>query len=362
MSGRPLRFHWSLSQAGDNRRTARDRSEMPGLLNLDAQLRVCRQAERYGIESMLMAIGFTRPDPTLLSVALGRQTESVKFMIACRSGLISPTYFVQQVNSASTLIDGRICLNMVCGHSPDELRYYGDFLNHDERYRRTDEFLSVCHGLWNSEEVNFRGDFYRIEGGRIRTPFCSANGRRGPEIYIGGNSKAAAGLAVKHASCLWRFPDPPDRIAESVGPVLAAGTEVGLLASIISRPARGQALAAAEALIADLGSEQKQRQERYAAISDSVGFQTTHRRSRDFDPWLTDTLWTGAVPYMGPPSIALVGSHREVAEAILDYKKVGISQFLFLGWNVDEDLRNFGEGVLPLVRERESDRASTGAK
>jgi len=94
---------------------------MPGVLDLSEQVRVCEMAEQCGIESMLMAIGFTRPDPTLLSIAIGKRTRTIKFMIACRSGLISPLYFVQQINTLSALTDGRVSLNVVAGHSPAEI-------------------------------------------------------------------------------------------------------------------------------------------------------------------------------------------------------------------------------------------------
>src|SRR4051794_21429282 len=104
---RALRFHWSLSQAGNPFRRAERRETMSGLPDLNAQLALCRAAERNGIDSVLMAIGSVRPDPLALSVALGRATERIAFMIACRSGLISPTLFVQQINTVSALLGGR---------------------------------------------------------------------------------------------------------------------------------------------------------------------------------------------------------------------------------------------------------------
>jgi len=116
---------------------------MSGLFDIGQQIEACRQAEQNGIESMLMAIGFTRPDPLQLAIAIGLQTEKIKFMVACRSGLVSPTFFVQQLNTVSAILPDRILLNVVCGHTPHELRYYGDFLDHSERYRRTGEFLTV---------------------------------------------------------------------------------------------------------------------------------------------------------------------------------------------------------------------------
>src|SRR5262245_6215879 len=112
---KPLRFHWSLSQAGEPFRRAQATTQQSGLPKLEAQLALCRRAEAYGIESMLMAIGFSRPDPLLLAVRLGMETEKIHFMVACRSGLVSPTFFVQQVNTVSALLQGRICINIVSG-------------------------------------------------------------------------------------------------------------------------------------------------------------------------------------------------------------------------------------------------------
>ena len=219
---RPLRFHWSLSQAGDKFRRAQATTSMPGVVDLAQLVDTCRHAETCGIESMLMAIGFTRPDPLALAVAIGLRTEKIKFMVACRSGLISPTFFVQQINTASALVPGRVLVNIVCGHTPHELRYYGDFLPHDERYARTNEFLTICRALWHKQfPYSFRGKYFQIEDACIHTPFM---GREGPEIFAGGNSAEAADLAIRHASCLWRFPDAPEKLEGQAGPVLHLGT------------------------------------------------------------------------------------------------------------------------------------------
>lgn len=352
---RPLRFHWSLSQAGDKFRRAQARESQTALLSLDEQLKVCRRAEECGIDSMLMAIGFNRPDPALLSVALGLKTEKIKFMVACRSGLLSPTLFVQQVNTASMLINGRICVNMVCGHTPYELNYYGDFLSHDERYERTGEFLTICRGFWGLDEaVNFTGKYYCVKDARINIPFVSDE-RRAPEIFLGGNSPQAAALAVEHASCLWRFADTPEKLRPHIEPVLQAGVEVGLLVSLIARPTREEAVRAASSLIEKFGEETRQVHRNFAAKSDSVGFRATYALASEDEAsnWLTPYLWAGAVPFLGAPAIALVGSFEEVAEAIWGYQQLGASQFLFMGWPDVDEIAHFGGGVLPLIRSRE---------
>jgi len=304
---------------------------------------------------MLMAIGFIRPDPTLLAIELGLRTEKMKFMIACRSGLISPAYWVQQINTASALLPGRICVNMVCGHTPDELRYYGDFLSHDERYQRTDEFLAICRALWaagpGGPVVDFHGEHLRVEKGLLRTPFVSSD-RAIPEIFVAGNSDHAAALAVNHGDCLWRFPDRDEHLQPHCDLLKSAGKQIGLLVSLITRPTHEEAMAACQALLGHFNSHSKIVHQQLARRLDSIEFQSVYTSAAEQPEWLTPWLWTGAVPYLGAPSIALVGSFQEVAAALRHYQKMGITQFLFTGWPDIEEMEYFGRGVLPILREK----------
>src|SRR5260370_29051044 len=143
--GMPLRFHWRLPLGGETsgikRVTMSERVET-GLPDLDTQVSFCKCAEDLGIDSLLIDFGASKPDPILLAAALGMATSRIRFIVAYRSGLIAPTSFVQQLNTLSALIQGRFSLNIVAGYSTAEQMLYGDFLAHDQRYERTDEFLA----------------------------------------------------------------------------------------------------------------------------------------------------------------------------------------------------------------------------
>ncbi|MFZ1220975.1 MAG: LLM class flavin-dependent oxidoreductase [Chthoniobacterales bacterium] len=354
--GKSLRFHWSLSQAGNTFRRATRVDELSGHLSFDAQLELCQCADRQGIDSMLMAIGFTRPDPIVLSTCLGPKTRSVKFMVACRPGLISPAAFVQQINTLALFVGGRVHINLVGGHTPRELQYYGDWLPRSERYARLDEFLSACRAFWEADgqEVNFTGRYYQITGGRLPTPF-STNGVRRPEIYLGGNSEESAALAIRHADCLWRFAEPPESLAPKIAPVIKAGKEVGLLVSLIARPTHDKAVQAASDLIGQFDEKASDAQRSFERHTDAAAFESTYALARESaTDWVTPTLWTGAVPFLGAPAIALVGSAEEIARALLEYKEIGVTQFLFTGWPDLDEMTYFGREVLPRVRERET--------
>jgi alkanesulfonate monooxygenase len=351
-----LRFHWRLPQGGERPGASRAHQASlaeTGLPDLDAQVQFARAAEASGIDSLLTDFGWSKPDPILLAAAVGMATTTIRFIIAHRSGLTCPTAFVQQINTLSTLINGRFSLNIVAGHSPEEQRGYGDLLAHDQRYERTEEFLAVCRALWrNSGAVDFSGKHYTIEHGRVNTPFLSAD-RTFPELHIAGNSPAAQRLSISQGTCWMRLADTPTRLATELGHVLHCGKDVGLRCSIIARPTREEALLAARALVATAGTQfdDKGTEGTFLKRTDSVSIKAVHELADT--EWLTRCLWTGAVRSHGAAAIALVGSSNEVASALLEFGSIGVSQFILSGWPKLDAMLFFGRHVLPLIRERE---------
>jgi alkanesulfonate monooxygenase len=352
-----LRFHWRLPQGGERSNASRAYQASlrdTGLPDLDVQVPFARAAEACGIDSLLLDFGWSKPDPILLAAALGFATKKVRFIIAHRSGLMGPTAFVQQMNTLSSLIDGRFSLNIVAGHSPEEQRGYGDRLSHDERYERTDEYLAVCHAFWaDPSDVSFRGKYYDIEHGRLNTPFTSPD-RAFPELYIAGNSAPAQRLSIARGSCWMRLADVPEKVAADAAPVIAGGKDVGLRFAMIARPTRSEAVDAAHALAESAGAQFDDRgvERQFLKRSDSVSMHTVHAMADT--EWLTPCLWTGVVRSHGAAAIALVGGPDDIASAILEYARAGVSQFIISGWPKLDEMLFFARHVLPLVREREA--------
>jgi alkanesulfonate monooxygenase len=357
----PLKFHWRLLQGGEtggDSRSGAMRRASTGLPDLSSQRAFCRRAEELGIQGLLVDIGAAKPDPIVLSTALGLSTDRIELIIACRSGLIPPTTLVQQINTLSALIDGRLSLNVVAGHSPAEQRFYGDHLSHDERYTRTEEYLAVCRALWADEgPVTFKGRYFDIVEARLNTPYV-APGRRFPEIFVAGGSDPAKRVATSQGTLWMRLADRPETLAAEIAPVLAAGKEVGLRLAVICRPNREAALSAAGDLVAerDSGRPNDLRDERrFVAQTDSVSIKTVYDLAED--EWLTPMLWTGAVRSHGAPAMSIVGTPDEVAQAFIEYGQVGVTQFILSGWPKLQEMEIFGEEVLPLIRQREAELA-----
>ena len=356
-----LRFHWMLPKGGEvaldrpqtAQAAARYRIESTRTNSLAPRpdmkgwVHFARHAEEAGIESVLISFSRYEPDPLMVSCALGQATEKLRFIAAYRSGLMQPTTFVQQVNTLSALIPGRIALNIVAGSSTAEQRGYGDFLEHDERYARAEEFLAACHSFWRAgAEVNFEGKYYRVEQGKLHTPFVAPD-RTAPEIYVSGHSEPSERLACSQASCCLRVADTPEKLQPVVARIRARGIGVCLRLCVVCRPTRDQAVRAVESLVPD------DKHESTTTLKDDSQMYREGATVASDAYWLNRSLWAGLVPYYGPVWTTLLGSPNELAQAFLAYKQIGVTEFIISGWPEVDEMVVFGKEVLPLVRDAE---------
>jgi alkanesulfonate monooxygenase len=366
-----LRFHWMLPKGGEviagNTQTPQDaaryRIQSTGISSsaprpdMQGWVHFAEQAEQAGIESLLISFSRYEPDPFMVACALGLATKKLKFIAAYRSGLMKPTTFVQQVNSLSALLNGRLALNIVAGSSTAEQRGYGDYLPHDERYARAEEFLAVCNSFWRAEgEIDFEGKYYQVEQGKLHTPFLAPE-RRTPEIYISGHSENAERLARAQGTCLLRVADNPSKLQPWVAGIRQLGLEVCLRICVLCRESREEAIRVAESLLPEQANP---RHERSATVKDdSQMYKEASALAASANHWVTRSLWTGLVPHYGPVWTALIGTPQEIAETLLAFKAIGVTQFIMSGWPELDEIVTFGQKVLPLVREAEHQQAKS---
>jgi alkanesulfonate monooxygenase len=292
-------------------------------------------------------ISFSRyePDPFVVACALGQVTKKLRFIIAYRSGLMQPTTFVQQMNTVSALTDGRVSFNIVAGSSSEEQHGYGDFLSHDERYERAEEFLAVCNAFWRANgDVDFDGKHYRVEQGRIATPFVSGK-RESPEIYVSGHSEPSEQLAYSQGTCWLRVAEDPAKLAPVVARARARGVGVCLRLCLLCRPTREEAIRVAESLLPDDSNEST------TTLKDDSQMYREGANGKA-SQWLNRSVWTGLVPHYGPVWTTLLGSPQELAEMFLEYERIGVTEFIISGWPEVDTVNVFGRDVLPLIRQR----------
>jgi len=75
-----------------------------------------------------------------------------------------------------------------------------------------------------------------------------------------------------------------------------------------------------------------------------------HGGSRD-NLVVSPNLWAGFGLVRSGAGTALVGSHREVADRIAEYHRLGIDHFILSGQPHLEEAYWFGEGVIPLLAD-----------
>jgi alkanesulfonate monooxygenase len=340
-----------MKTAQETSRVLTTRSLSPAALpDMEGWTRFARLAEEAGIEAVLLSFSRYEPDTMHVACAVGQACRKLKFIVAYRTGLMQPTMFVQQINTLSGLIEGRLSLNVVAGSSTLEQRGYGDYLEHDERYARADEFLAVCRAFWDGDhDVTFEGKYCRVEGGDLLTPYVAPD-RTAPEIYVSGHSEQAKQLAVSRGSCWLRLIDTPEKLERQVGEFRERGIEVCLRLCLICRPTRQEAVAAANALLPDKEIENEER-----GILTRSDSQTLKHALATADEvgWMSKNLYAGLVPYYGSSAITLLGSSEEIAACFLEYKRIGVTQFIISGWPKLDEMVIFGRDVLPLVRKAE---------
>ena len=389
-----LRFHWFLPTSGDGRAIIGRGHSLPlgssgGALATEAATngstvtgaaaqtrppsleylgQIARSAEQLGFEAVLTPTGTWCEDAWLTTAALISQTRRLKFLVAFRPGLVSPTLAAQMAATYQRISGGRLLLNVVTGGQAEEQARFGDHLSHDQRYARTGEFLSIVRGAWSGQPFDFAGEHYQVTGATVMRPPDPL-----PGIYFGGSSAAAGPVAARSADVYLTWGEPPAQVAEKVAWIRRLAEEAGrtlrfgIRLHVITRDPEAEAWAEASRLLGYLdpaeiefaqrilGRSESVGQERMLALN--VGYQAGGS-ARELE--IYPNLWTGVGLVRGGAGTALVGSHEQVADLIDEYAALGIEEFILSGYPHLEEAYWFGEGVLPVLRARGAIAASDG--
>jgi alkanesulfonate monooxygenase len=354
----PLSLHWFLPSHGDGREIGRTgvvggaravrRSPDLGYL-----AQVAQAADGFGFTGALVPFGLFCEDPWLVSAALAAQTRALRFMLALRPGLASPVLTAQMAATFQRLSGDRLLFNIVVGGDADEQRRYGDWLPHDDRYARTAEFLDLFRRLWPGDPVDFDGAHYHVKAGLLARPAPTA-----PEIHLGGSSEAARRVAAKYADVYLAWGEPPPQLAGLVADVRSRAADegrsvaVGTRFHVIARDTADEAWAVAHGLIDGMDPVLiAQAQERFRRTeSEGQRRMAALHKGGTSDLEVYPNVWAGYGLVRPGAGVALVGSHEQVAERILEYHAMGIDHLILSGQPHLEEAYWFGEGVLPLLR------------
>ena len=295
-------------------------------------------------------------ESTSFSLALLLATQRLKVIAAVHPGLWHPGVLAKLIATADHLSNGRAAVNVVSGWFKGEFTALGEpWLEHDERYRRSEEFIRVLRASWTQDNAEFQGDFYRLHGYDLKPKPLEVPGRTHPEVFQGGNSTAARAMAGRVSD--WYFSNGKDfdGVTEQINEVNKSAAEhnrtvrFGLNGFMIARDTEKEAHDTLREIIA------KANVEAVHGFRDAV--QQAGSSTGDKKGMWADSSFDDLVQYNDGFRSRLIGTPEQIAHRIVEYKKRGVNLLLLGFLHYLEEVEYFGKHVLPIVRELEADLA-----
>lgn len=315
-------------------------------------LQIAHAAESLGYGGVLIPAGRSCEDSFAVASALAPLTTRLKLLCAIRPGTISPNVAARMVNTINRISGGRVLVNIVAGGDPAEAASDGIFLDHDQRYVLTDEFLTVWRGLQAGQKVSFEGQHVRTKDAEL---LLFPETQPEPSLFLGGSSAAAHEVVAKHIDVYLTWSEPPQDVAAKLADVRRRAAEqgrtvrFGLRSQIVVRPTEAEAWAAAEHLISRIDDDLVANAQATLKTFESEGqarLLRLHQGRRD-KLVVSPNLWAGFGLVRGGVGCAVVGSPEQVAERLFEYQALGVDYFILSGLPHLEEAYRFAELVFP---------------
>ena len=325
--------------------------------SLDYNIKLARLAENSGFEYALSQVRYMasygaefQHESTTFSFALLQATTRLKVIAAVHPGLWQPGVLAKLLATSDILSGGRAAVNVVSGWFKGEFTALGEpWLEHDERYRRSEEFIRVLRGSWTEDDFSFSGDFYRIHGYNLKPKPVS---RPHPEIFQGGTSRAARDMAARvsdwyfcNGNTLEEIKSQADDIRTKAAAV-GRRPKIGMNAFIIARDTEDEARRVLDDIVKHADREAV---EAFGHAVKQAGKASPEGKGN----WATSSF-EDLVQYNDGFRAGLIGTPEQIARRILEYKAVGVDLVLGGFLHFLEEVDYFGKRVMPLVRELEA--------
>ncbi len=341
---------------------------------------IARAHDDGGFDRVLVGYGAVAPEGWAVASTVLHSTKHLKVMVAHRPGFVQPVLLARWAATMDHLTGGgRIGIHFITGGDEADQHREGDFVPHDARYRRTGETMSVVRRIWAEDTpFDFEGEFFRYEGAFSSVkPVTPA----GIPLYFAGASPPAIAVGAQYADVYAFWGEPRDAVAARREVIEQASRAQGreLRYSISLRPiisdTEDEAWQKAEWIADTTAKRIELAKERMAGHKDTyegLGGQQNATFSVDRDTSGTSSegrkrliemssrqdvfderLFMKVANLTGAAgnSTALVGTPDQVAEAMLRYYDLGITALLLKGFDPLSDTIDFGERLLPRIRD-----------
>jgi len=320
--------------------------------------------ERGGFDRVLIGYFSNAADGFVVGTYVATVTDRLGLMLAHRPGFVAPTLAARKLATLDVFSGGRLAVHVISGGDDEDQAKDGDFLSHDERYARTDEYVEVLRQVWTADRpFGHQGKYYKFV-----KAYAEVKPLQKPHIpiYFGGSSDAAIEVAGKHADIYALWGEPLADAADTIRRARAAAARYGrtLRFSLSTRPILAHTEAAAweraNSILAKIreirGQAMLGRSTREPQNAGSQRLLAAAARGEVLDK----RLWTPVAAATGARgnTTALVGTAEQVAESLLAYYDLGVTTFLIRGFDPLEDAIDYGRELVPLVREQVARRNS----
>ncbi len=319
--------------------------------NADVVAQTAQAHEAADFDRVLVGYFSDAPDGFILTAHAAAHTKRLGFLLAHRPGFIAPTLAARKLATLDQLTAGRLALHFIAGGSDTDQAKDGDFVDHAGRYRRMSEYASILCRTWTDQSpFDHEGEFYKIKAAYADVR-CHQSLRI--PLYGGGGSDAAIAALAPYVDTFMLWGEPLKETAAFMKRVREAAEKHNKRPtfSLSTRPI----LAETDDKAWDKARDILARIERSGTPPDqrnNVGSQRLLAAAADSE--FHDTcLWMKLAEATGARgnSTALVGTPDTVANALLEYYKLGATSLLIRGYDPLPDTEHYGAELIPIVRE-----------
>ena len=313
----------------------------------DYALAQARFFASYGADKQLEAV--------TTAIALATVTQRLNIIAAVHPGLWHPAVIANVIASANYISNGRVSLNVVSGWFKDEYTGFGaEWLEHDERYVRSEEFIRVLQGMWTQERFSLDGKYYQITDVPMEPKPIS---KPHPTIFQGGNSAAAREMAARVTDVMFINGGSVEYIADVIKDVKERAARYGradkirfaMNSFVISRDTEAEAVKVLRDIVGQANVE--------AVKGFGEAVKEAGQASPEGEGMWSNSSFEDLVQYNDGFKPRLIGTPEQIASRIQAYEAVGVDILLTGFLHFIEEVENFGWTIRPLVRALPSLRA-----
>ncbi len=275
------------------------------------------------------------------ATAMACNTERIMVCATSHTPTAHPLFAAKQGASIDNISGGRFALNIVCGWFRPEIEMFGNsLLPHDERYEMAADWITCVKRAWTEQNFDHQGKYFKVKDGFLSP---KPKQRPYPVLLNAGNSEDGREFSAREV----------DFNFITIATVEQGG---GLVRDIHARAAahkrRCGVMSFALMCCRDTEDEAKAH---YRRIVDDGDWEAATNimsqlgmESGSFNEQIRKYGERFIAGWGGYP---LVGTPEQVVEKLVELNDIGIEGVLLVFLDYYEELKYFGENVLPLLHQ-----------